>query len=282
VNDIDDVGGDFVYTFQIRDIPHVFMAHVYRAPFYDNTLLGRAGRMEISYIYEGCVHLECGGEHAEVPRNHIIVLPLLTPTRVYTDQPHCHHTMAFTADLRFCSEGEPGAVTIPPVTDAADAGSSPCRLIDEIIHLHTVSDSPLRCSGLVLQLLGELHERQLRKNAHISAGEAEYVRRAKRYILEHLYQPITQREIAAHLDITPEYLCAVFRKAEKMPMITFINRAKLEGIRALMEKEQLHLYQAAEIYGYTDPNYVSRLYKKLFRRNITETGMHEIHPPLQQ
>ena len=37
-----------------------------------------------------------------------------------------------------------------------------------------------------------------------------------------------------------------------------------------MANENIHLYEAALIYGYKDPNYVSSLHKKLFGYNITE------------
>jgi YesN/AraC family two-component response regulator len=37
-----------------------------------------------------------------------------------------------------------------------------------------------------------------------------------------------------------------------------------------MERENLRLYEAATRYGYTDANYVSRLYKRYFGKNITD------------
>ena len=52
--------------------------------------------------------------------------------------------------------------------------------------------------------------------------------------------------------------------------MSYINHIKLEGVRSIMEKEHIPLNQAAEIYGFSDPNYVSRLYKKYFHANITD------------
>ena len=37
----------------------------------------------------------------------------------------------------------------------------------------------------------------------------------------------------------------------------------------LIHREKLPLYRAAELFGYSDPNYVSRLYRKLFGTSIT-------------
>ena len=53
-------------------------------------------------------------------------------------------------------------------------------------------------------------------------------------------------------------------------MIPYINMVKLENMATLMKREGLSLRQAAALYGYSDPNYVSRMYKQLFKHTITE------------
>ena len=54
-----------------------------------------------------------------------------------------------------------------------------------------------------------------------------------------------------------------------MTPMQFVNRVKLSSIRTLMAKEGVKLYEAAEMFGYTDPNYVSKLFKKYYGMNIT-------------
>jgi AraC-like DNA-binding protein len=71
------------------------------------------------------------------------------------------------------------------------------------------------------------------------------------------------------LGITPEYLCTVFKKSTGETVMRFVNRLKLNGVRSLMESERVPLYNAAEHFGFSDPNYVSRLYVKLFGECIT-------------
>ena len=79
-----------------------------------------------------------------------------------------------------------------------------------------------------------------------------------------------QRAAAKSLGITPEYLCAVFRKSEGRSLIRFTNELKLENILELMRSKGVTLAEASAQYGFSDPNYVSRLYKKYFGENITE------------
>ena len=85
-----------------------------------------------------------------------------------------------------------------------------------------------------------------------------------------LRSPITQKSVAQYLSITPEYLCSVFKKVEGISFQKYVNYEKLEAIKNLIEKEQVYLYEAAAMFGYSDPNYVSRLFKKYYGYNITD------------
>lgn len=96
------------------------------------------------------------------------------------------------------------------------------------------------------------------------------VQKAKNYIRLHINEPITQKEVASYLGISPGYLCSLFQKAEHTPLIQYVNRQKLTEIKILMEQKHLKLNEAASLYGYSDPNYVSRLYKNIFQHNITD------------
>ena len=126
----------------------------------------------------------------------------------------------------------------------------------------------MRVAGLFLQIAGELLSDET--GTDVSPGDRLYAGRAKNYIYEHINEPISQRDVAKHLGISPEYLCYVFRRSEGRSLIRFSNELKLENIRDLIATKGLTLSKAAVQYGYSDPNYVSRLYKKYFNKNITD------------
>ena len=109
-------------------------------------------------------------------------------------------------------------------------------------------------------------------------SELLYTERAKDYIQRNINTSITQNAVAAHLGISPEYLCTVFKKTEGTTMIKYINMLKLESIKTLIDNTNMHLYEAAAMYGYSDPNYVSRLHKQLFGYNITDKSY--VHPEI--
>ena len=141
-----------------------------------------------------------------------------------------------------------------------------------MIKLKSLSpESASRIAGLFLQLIGELEDESDRATTR-NTTEVRYVKKAMQYIYDKIALPIKQTEVAEYLGITPEYLCAVFKRNTGETVIKFINRVKLEGVRTLMEREGLPLNRASEHYGYADPNYVSRLYVKYFGVCITDRG----------
>ena len=146
------------------------------------------------------------------------------------------------------------------------------RLIDEIIRIYShFPDRKYRLGGLVLELLDEIDRRTNPNHSEKNRKESFYEYKAIKYIYDNVDKPITQRDIARHLGITPEYFSAVFKNAKGISPKQFVNRVKLSSIRMLMARENLKLYEAAARYGFTDANYVSKLFKKYYGINITES-----------
>ena len=120
-----------------------------------------------------------------------------------------------------------------------------------------------------MELLCAIDACNREQNKPLVPAETVYASRAKEAVFSRMHLPVSQRQIAAQLGITPEYLCTVFKKAEGVSFIKYCNTAKLRALRVLMEKEGVPLYRAAAMYGYSDANYVSKLFKKYFGYNIT-------------
>ena len=130
--------------------------------------------------------------------------------------------------------------------------------------------SSTQAAAAFLELLCAIDACNRECNKPLLPAETVYASRAKEAVFSQMHLPVSQRQIAAQLGITPEYLCSVFKKAEGVSFIKYCNMAKLQAIRVLMEKEGVHLYRAAAMYGYSDANYVSKLFKKHFGYNITD------------
>ena len=255
----------------IKSIPKLIFAHTFQAPTYHNQLQPKQNLIEVGYMKEGQSHVTSNSSQFTLHEGDIFCLLYRDVGTIQAENYHNHHTVGFYTE--FTLSQEPDDETIP-LTECIKASSHSVRaykLIDDIIRIKNFHpENTLSCIGLFLQLLDELENECRRNERHYATGEYRYVRKAKQYIYENIARPIQQKEIAAYLGITPEYLCNIFKKVTGESIIKFVNRRKLENIHALIEKEHIPLYQAAELYGFSDPNYVSRLYKQYYNVNITQ------------
>ena len=101
-------------------------------------------------------------------------------------------------------------------------------------------------------------------------GYEKKTKKAKIYILNNITKQVTVSDIAAELGISPGFLSRVFKSATNQTLIEYTNYAKLYKIKELNATKGITIKEAAYQLGFSDPNYVSRLYKKYFGKNITD------------
>ncbi len=240
---------------RINTLPKTLFAHFFGAEKYEKILPVRKNRIEISYISEGQMTTN------KISKEKYAVSFNLFDKETYISSFsfHEHRTVCFSLEYDVFDTKKDGAIRVPEYLLLSEYGR--CHeLIDKIIQIHTISpENELLLSALFLELIFE-YSKQSENPRELKSSI--YADRAKEYVFSHLHEPITQKEVADALHITPEYLCAVFKKANGISFIKFVNLTKLSKIDDLIKRENLKLYEAAEIYGYNDPNYVSRIRKK--------------------
>lgn len=256
---------------EIKSMPSPVFAHTFQSPSYRNQLQKSPNMIEIGYIKEGKTRITSNSSQYTLYKGDIFCILYRDVLTIQADQYHCHHTIGFCTEFILSAEPNGNAVPLNEYIRVSSHSIKMHSLIDEIIRIKNFHlENTLSCTGLFLQLLDELGNECRRHEPNYSYGEQRYVRKAKQYIYDNIAHPIQQKDIAAYLGITPEYLCNIFKKVTGESVIKFINRRKLENIHTLMKTEHIPLYQAAELYGFSDANYVSRLYKQYFNENITK------------
>lgn len=248
---------------EISNLPSIAFAHEYGAERYRNRFFTHPARIEVCYVVEG--ELDIIGKNGTYTAHVGDVICMLYDGSVTVSAggAHVHRTVCARAQWRDSA----GGIAIPSIIKADDAQEIRALIDRAVTEQNSYIGSLTREAELVMSLLCAVDRAAGAGERH---GEYSYVRKAKHYVATHIRERITQREVAAALGITPGYLCAVFKKAQNDTLMQYINKTKLTAIRGIMQKEHVPLYTAAAMYGYSDPNYVSRLYKKLFSRNITE------------
>lgn len=96
------------------------------------------------------------------------------------------------------------------------------------------------------------------------------VSKAKQYIQEHIYQDISQEEIANQLFICSSYLSRLFKKQTGETFVQYVTRVKMEKAIELLKDPKYKAYQVGEALGYKTPRYFSRLFRMQTGMNPSE------------
>lgn len=121
----------------------------------------------------------------------------------------------------------------------------------------------LECSKLVYMLLLDLI-----KVVFVSSHSIEqhYVKLKPvlRYVEEQHSGLITIKDMAKCIDVTPQYLCLLFKKTMKMRPMEYVNRVRINHSKGLMFKERdIKMLDIAQRVGFDSPSYFSSVFKRL-------------------
>lgn len=242
-------------TIEIKSKPEICFANEFSSAHYSNEFRPYYTHIELIEITAGTVSVTVNGKTTVAGEGDIIFNFYEKDMKLLSDSFHSHISVCVRVRWR---EGDHG-ISVPYI----------------VLKAHSKKISKM-ISSLILQrekgskiFSDILYEADRVVNKYYLSPQERYTKKAKSYIEEHLKEPLTQRQIAYALGITPEYLCAVFKKTENTTLMQYINRKKLSAVVSDMQNEGIRLYEASARYGYTDPHYVSRLYKKLFSKSIS-------------
>lgn len=261
----------YMYYLKILGNPKIISAHSMGSATFHSVIPPQTGLLELCYVSEGSIPVKYGDEFVLQKKYHLSVNPRSRETKVEIPHFHIHHSVLAQMDFELLDTPTADTIALPPNIPFSAHGKAHA-LIDEIIRTHTLApQNHLATCGMFLHLLSLCDANNTLSTAGaFTRPQNKYVTHAKEYVFAHLSSPVSQSEIARHLGITPEYLCSVFKKVEGEPLVTYVNRVKLNAIRSLMLKEGLTLATASEQCGYRDPNYVSRLFQKYYGESITK------------
>lgn len=255
-------------TVDISSLPKIRFAHLHSADNYLISFEPRSRDIEVSYIAEGEVTIQKNNQSVTASKGDILCHIYDSTTTIKSDVFHCHHTVYANIDWK--DTESPNGFYLPLLTKASSDTEEITKMIDMFIYKPYLYENAYAKSATVfMNILYQIDALNRNKEEFRQPEGHLLVTRAKKYIYKNIHNPITQSEVAEYLNITPQYLCNIFKKAEGISLIKYVNTAKLKNIQSLIEKENIKLYEAARLFGFSDANYVSYLYKKTFGRSIT-------------
>ena len=104
------------------------------------------------------------------------------------------------------------------------------------------------------------------------------VQEAKSFMWENYTRRLTLGEIAGHVHLNPQYFSVLFKRETGQSVVDHLTHLRLEQAKVLLKDTSLPINQVAGQVGYDDPDYFSRLFRKINGmsprqyRNITAKG----------
>ncbi|HLS60088.1 MAG TPA: response regulator [Virgibacillus sp.] len=88
--------------------------------------------------------------------------------------------------------------------------------------------------------------------------------KAKTYIQTHFHEAMTLEEVAAAVQLSPNYFSNLFKTTFGETFIEYVTRIRMVKAKELIEKNAYSLKEISFMVGYNNPNYFSRVFKKHF------------------
>lgn len=98
----------------------------------------------------------------------------------------------------------------------------------------------------------------------VKTADMPHIAQFKRYVAEHFKNPLTLGECAGALSINPYYLSHLIRNEMGTTFTAYLNRVRCEHARRLLEETGKSVGEAAIESGFSDGNYFSRVFRKLY------------------
>lgn len=148
------------------------------------------------------------------------------------------------------------------------------RLLREQDRMDAYSEDMMLCylQILLLTLLREQDNPSQVKLRTTNAvnSENEIIRRAQQFISGHIREKLTVPVVARHVDVSPSYLTALFRKNLQISPGEYIRRVKLQESKQMIREDNMNFTEIAAVLQYSTVHHFSRQFKDKFGITPTE------------
>lgn len=108
----------------------------------------------------------------------------------------------------------------------------------------------------------------IKKIVDINNGESNLHRseilKAVEYIENHCTEDIYLRDVANHVNISPNYFSMIFKKEIGVAFSEFLLNARLEKSKIFLKKKGIKIYEAAFKAGFNNDQYFNRIFKQKY------------------
>jgi len=128
----------------------------------------------------------------------------------------------------------------------------------------------LVASRTLYELLIELYILRQGTKDNKSIDGNPFVRTTKAYIDEHFTQTISLEDLSNLVNITPQYLCKLFKRHLNLRPFQYVTMKRLQYAKKLLLESSLSINDIAHLTGFSDFSYFCALFKKYEKISPTQ------------
>lgn len=123
-----------------------------------------------------------------------------------------------------------------------------------------------------LRISGEQHLRQLAEEILQDKGKkvSSVIEQAKAFIDQHFTEEISLEMTAEHVNLSPYYFSKMFKNESGENFSDYVTERRIAKSKELMTDVNVSLKEVCYLVGYKDPNYFSRVFKRVTGATPTE------------
>ena len=227
--------------------------------------------LELTYVDKGVLHSVADGRDILLEQGDLVIYAPGQWHMQYADVDMSPSYITITFDL----VGEyPRELINRKFTIPQSAVPTLQRMLRELDRMDAFSSDMVICM-LQLLLLELLREHappagtKLRTTNAVNS-ENEIIRRAQQFISEHVREKLTVPLVARHVDVSPSYLTALFRKNLQISPGEYIRRIKLQESKQMIREDNMNFTEIAAALQYSTVHHFSRQFKEKFGITPTE------------
>ncbi len=227
--------------------------------------------LELTYVDKGTLHSVADGKDILLEQGDLVIYGPGQWHMQYADVDMSPSFITITFDL---SDEHPQELVNRKFTIPQSAVPVLQRMLRELDRMDSFSADMVIC--LLQQLLLELLREQIApagtklRTTNAVNSENEIIRRAQQFITEHVREKLTVPLVARHVDVSPSYLTALFRKNLQISPGEYVRRIKLQESKQMIREDNMNFTEIAAALQYSTVHHFSRQFKDKFGITPTE------------
>lgn len=142
-------------------------------------------------------------------------------------------------------------------------GTAGDDFLEEMLSISDPGELRIWCKKRVERVINQI-------NSYRDYKVGGLTKRAKEYIKANYAKSITLEDVAREINVSPQYLSRLFKEETGENFIDYLTGMRIRIAKSLLESDEMSVKEICFSIGYSDPNYFSRIFKKIVGSTPTE------------